>query len=74
MRALRREVGVVRSKVELLTAGLEPDAAGALEALRLGNLREPEQAAVEAPRLVLAAFWHGEERVVEGDDRAQRRY
>ena len=72
VRALRRKVRVVRSEVKLLAACLEPDAAGALEALRPLNLLEPEHLSVEAPCRVLASVLNSEEGVVEPDD--HRRY
>ena len=46
-------------------AGIEPDATAMANGLRLGNLFQPEQAAVKRPRSVLAAFGHGDVNVGE---------
>src|SRR4051794_14531280 len=55
--------------VQLLRPAREPDPAAAGERVRLGELLEPEQLAVEAPRLGLAAGRRSHLHVVEAVDR-----
>ena len=54
--------------VQLLRAGREPDPAAALQVVGLRQLREPQQLAVEAPRLALAPRRRGDLHVVETVD------
>ena len=54
--------------VQLLRAGREPDAAARSQLLGLLELAQPEQAAVEAARLALAAGRRGDLHVVEAVD------
>jgi hypothetical protein len=54
--------------VQLLRAGREPDAAAGAERLRLVELAQPEQAAVEPARLALAAGRRGHLHVIEAVD------
>ena len=58
--------------MELLLAEAEPDTAARREELRLVELGEPEQAAVEGTRLVLAPFGGSDLDVVERDDHRDR--
>src|ERR1039458_3560911 len=56
----------LHADVQLLCApNREPDAAASDERGRLGELRKPEQLAVEGPRLHLAIRRRGEQNVVE---------
>jgi hypothetical protein len=59
--------------VQLLRAGLEPDAAAPAQRLRLLELRQPEHAAVEAARLALAAGRRGDLDVVDAVDHMNTR-
>ena len=58
----------VDADVQLLRAGREPDAAARAQLLGLLELAQPEQAAVEAARLALAAGRRGDLHVVEAVD------
>jgi hypothetical protein len=66
-------VPVLDADVELLAAEREPDAAAAVEGLRLLHLREPEKPAEEAARLRLTAGRSRELDVVEADDQWDHR-
>ena len=61
----RGSEAVLDADVQLLGADLEPDAAARPERLRLLQLLEPEQAAEEAARRLLAAGRRGELNVVD---------
>jgi hypothetical protein len=54
--------------VQLLPAGAKPDAAAGAQAGGLLQFREPEQLAVEAPRLALAPRWRRQLHVIEPVD------
>ena len=54
--------------VQLLGSHLEPGAPATAQRLGLLDLRQPEQAPVEAARLGLAAGRRGDLHVVEGED------
>ena len=68
MRLRGRAKVVCNADVKRVVAGSEPHTAARPEHLRLRNLLEPEQLAVEAPRVVLAAGRRGDLHVVEADD------
>jgi hypothetical protein len=47
-------------KMDVQTAGIEPDATAVAHRLRLGYLAQSEQTRIKRARQVLAALWHGD--------------
>jgi hypothetical protein len=55
--------------MELLTAGLEPDASASAERLGLDQLGQAKQLAEEPPRRLLAPAWRGDLHMVKPLDK-----
>ncbi len=70
MRLEGRPEPVLDAEMQLPRSDREPDTAAFGEVCRLLDLGESEEAAIEAPRLVLAIARHGDLDVIDVDDRA----